>query len=1106
MSTSVFSGLGAVAFKYYMLFQHQSLIEETQDTEPSWVLGSIRGPYIHELSRSVLMSLGNEVAFLGLDCRTERMRHDILSQQTYDIVFDRLRREIPQDKIKHLVVLLGVPIAYPRLEFLENLLTSRVMDPFKALGRAGMLSGFVNKFDGGVEVLDDLDDHWTAKRHKIERNWFIQELQEFAAEQSVRVTILSGDVHLAAVGQFYSNKKFGIPKDRDHRYMPNIVSSAIVNTPPPGFMADVINKRNRVHHLDDNTDENMIPLFTSDVDGRRRNNVHLLPRRNWCAIRPFSGEDTPPPSPTLVDLSPPKRRRSFSLTRRSSSDGSSTGRGSFLRRFSSRAAPPSSFRGPMEFDNKQQPYSSSGLDPRADDPLQRRWSSNDDRIGMQTAQHDLDAGERPGPAPAASFQRRPSNMSSEGSWAQDVSGRQGNIDLEGGLEFTINCEVNQRDPSGETVPYKMIVPALFYEGRQSYNPTLQRGRVSSFIGSIRRGRSRKSASATQGMPYESNQLQPTPPMGKEPWRSPSQTRDLSDDEGELGDMQAGANQASGRNRVSAPYPTNPSQHHHVPDGRNDEYGTSVAHAQSGENFQSTLDHLPRSDIPLETEVPYRSNSVRRRASHEQQRSNSLKDTDMPPPIHTLHRKLSKDRRSPHAEAHRSEPLPGPRKRQHPQLAKPIFRNDDPDIPPVPSIGLDAPLGRVGNRISSQPTNVPWNAADAPWSQKQEAQQEKRSVSSPAAIDKPSRPSAAAEQAQRDLQRDLPPTYAKNEEYIMAGRKGAEEGRRSSATKDPYAHLYPEAVEAGWNSDEEEGDVSPVQSDGEEYDSMGDAEFAQHHGHGHGYASYPLPTQEAMQPPQQHPQQYSHPRQATTGLEDFDSLPSNDSLALNVPAHQSNNRSRSGPVPPQQQQQQKRYYAKPSPLSQYHTPQQHHPSQESQDNSPVSPATPPPPKSSRRQVTSNPAHDPIHGPNKLAKHYANNIGSRHASSQPPSKRNSLGFSGTDETGFDLDTPPSAIGGEMETIGMPSAHARPVGEAGVSEKAARRLGVAVGPGAGVPVGGRDGIHAGFGDDYVGASKRNSGGFGGFVRRLSGGGGGGVGGENGGADGRKSWKKIF
>lgn len=74
-------------------------------------------------------------------------------------------------------------------------LTSRLMGPVKAMGRAGLLGKkFLNNIDGGVEILDDLDDHWTAKHHKDERNWFIQELQTLAAEKSVRITIL-GYVH-----------------------------------------------------------------------------------------------------------------------------------------------------------------------------------------------------------------------------------------------------------------------------------------------------------------------------------------------------------------------------------------------------------------------------------------------------------------------------------------------------------------------------------------------------------------------------------------------------------------------------------------------------------------------------------------------------------------------------------------------------------------------------------------------------------------------------------------------------------------------------------------------------------------------------------------------
>lgn len=478
MSTKVFTGLGAVAFKYYMLFQHQSVVSETTKEEPSWVLGAGPGPYINELSRNIFLNLGRKVAFLGVDCRTERMRDEILSEQSYDILFERCQDEIVKGEVKHLIVLLGVPIAYPRLNFLENILTSRVMDPIKAIGRTGMLGGFVNKFDGGVEILDDLDDHWTAKHHKEERNWFIQELQELAASKSVRVTILGGDVHLGAVGQFYTPKKVGVQKDRDHRYMPNVVSSAIVNTPPPPMMADVLNKRNKVHHLDDETDEDLIPMFEADVDGSKRNNKCLLPRRNYCTIRAFEPGHTPPPTPPPERQSfdqggergfeaqgdnrdrrypPGSMKRTMSLTR---------GPGSLIRRLSGGGR------------NKNPPVS-----------LLQEHTRNYNDYGQDgspafgTGRSNSLSGPRPesaGTARRASgrpdFMRRPTTLNEKEikkalakGGAPDENGEAdaamiGQINLEGGLDICLNMEIDQRDPGGSTMPYRMLVPGLWYEG------------------------------------------------------------------------------------------------------------------------------------------------------------------------------------------------------------------------------------------------------------------------------------------------------------------------------------------------------------------------------------------------------------------------------------------------------------------------------------------------------------------------------------------------------------------------------------------------------------------------------------------------------------------
>lgn len=432
-----------------------------------------------------------------------------MTDDTYDIILARCRKEIEEGEIRHLLVLLGVPIAYPRLVWLENILTSKAMTPVKALGRAGVFrGGFLNKFDGGVEVLDDLDDHWTATGHKEERYDLILDLQELAAEKSIRITILGGDVHLAGVGQFYSNPKLRIPKDRDHRYIPNVISSAIVNTPPPEMLADTLNKRNKIHHFDRYTIEDMIPMFTHDVDGKKRNNKRLLPRRNWCSIREYRPGSTPPPTPP-ESLTPTDKmsqagdysRRRFSFSREDANPRK------LFRRLSNRGAPPSSYRDSMNITSptNARPASHDGYFPNAEPqtaPATRTsFSMSNNPVIPQTApasrtsftstasyNHRASIDALPSaPNPRPGIFRRPTNLSEKAARkGGSLTDSQGNlidadlsdhINLEGGLDITLNCEVNQGDPAGITTPYRLLIPALRYDG-SSDDQKLDSGDVS----------------------------------------------------------------------------------------------------------------------------------------------------------------------------------------------------------------------------------------------------------------------------------------------------------------------------------------------------------------------------------------------------------------------------------------------------------------------------------------------------------------------------------------------------------------------------------------------------------------------------------------------------
>jgi hypothetical protein len=48
-----------------------------------------------------------------------------------------------------------------------------------------------------------------------------------------------------------------------------------------------------VHHLDSETDEDMVEVFYEDVDGTVLNNTHLLPRRNWCGLQVVEDGEVP---------------------------------------------------------------------------------------------------------------------------------------------------------------------------------------------------------------------------------------------------------------------------------------------------------------------------------------------------------------------------------------------------------------------------------------------------------------------------------------------------------------------------------------------------------------------------------------------------------------------------------------------------------------------------------------------------------------------------------------------------------------------------------------------------------------------------------------------
>lgn len=248
--------------------------------------------------------------------------------------------------------------------------------------------------------------------------------------------------------------------------MPNIISSAIVNTPPPEVMSDILNKRNKIHRLDSETHENMIPMFSHDVDGKARNNKRLLPRRNWCSIREYHPGSTPPPTPpesvpaTPSDESPPSAPRRIQRTLSLTRDDIRPGK--LLRRLSGRE------RQESYLDAREDGTPSPPQSPSDEDYFSRHPGMNRSTTAPVTASSVGRNSSAPLPRPG-NFLRRPTNMSERAANKGDPEDTSGHVNLEHGLDIVLNCEIDQKNPAGVTTPYRLLVPALHYDGEGDEN-------------------------------------------------------------------------------------------------------------------------------------------------------------------------------------------------------------------------------------------------------------------------------------------------------------------------------------------------------------------------------------------------------------------------------------------------------------------------------------------------------------------------------------------------------------------------------------------------------------------------------------------------------------
>jgi len=242
-SCPVYRELGKIARRHYRVFQ-------LQERDPGEV-----GP--GRLSAGNSLSWGyriDDIAILGLDLRSERTRESvIMSDAAWSATVDWLASVAKG--AKHLLVVSSIPVVYPSLRMLEGVL------------------GFI---PGQQELEDDMRDHWTSPPHEPERVRLVHNLLDFSHAESCRVTLLSGDVHVGALGEIVSMRRPERP--RGARVISQLISSAIVHPPPPKvarlYLELTGGKEDRI---DADITARMVPFTGAGAD-------LFIPERNWLAL------------------------------------------------------------------------------------------------------------------------------------------------------------------------------------------------------------------------------------------------------------------------------------------------------------------------------------------------------------------------------------------------------------------------------------------------------------------------------------------------------------------------------------------------------------------------------------------------------------------------------------------------------------------------------------------------------------------------------------------------------------------------------------------------------------------------------------------------------
>ena len=262
-SCPVFQGIFSVAKAAFEMFQRQ--VMQPGAHAPA----TLPGQTAHNSGYRV-----GGAGLLALDMRSERApragdmdatgglltAEQVMSDTSWRAVYQWLDMQEAQGDMTHLFVMSSIPVVHPSFELLEKML---------------------GIFPGQQELEDDLRDHWTSPPHKAERLRLIHRLLA-ASAKGIRITLLSGDVHVAAIGVIESDRSNA---STTARVINQLTSSGIVHPPPPGVALFFLEQAcQRVDQIDRGITGTMYEFPTTSH--------RMIGARNFLTLQP-DGADNP---------------------------------------------------------------------------------------------------------------------------------------------------------------------------------------------------------------------------------------------------------------------------------------------------------------------------------------------------------------------------------------------------------------------------------------------------------------------------------------------------------------------------------------------------------------------------------------------------------------------------------------------------------------------------------------------------------------------------------------------------------------------------------------------------------------------------------------------